>query len=298
MLTTRTETLAEGVTIHMGDAREIVPTLSARADMVMTSPPYGQQRDYGQKIGDWRALVSGALAGIQDGGNTQVLVNLGLIHRDSEVVPYWEPFICDMRAAGWRFFGWYVWDQGPGLPMNSSGRLAPAHEFVFHFNRTSRKPNKIVPCTHAGKRKTGAGLRNVDGTMQGWSANCLRHQEFRIGDSVVRAMRANHSGGIEAGHPAVFPIALPRELIASYTDPGEMVVDPFMGSGTTGVAAVKIGRRFTGIEIEPAYFDIARQRISAALSAPDMFVESPRAPRAEAAELPLNTTGRQRTVSR
>lgn len=292
MLTTRTEILAEGVTIHMGDAREIVPTLPA-PDMVMTSPPYGQQRDYGQKIGDWRALVSGALAGIQDGGDTQVFVNLGLIHRDGEVVPYWEPFLGDMRAAGWRFFGWYVWDQGPGLPGDWAGRLAPAHEFVFHFNRTSRKPNKIVPCTHGGRsRGTKSGLRAVDGTITGWSATDLRTQEFRIGDSVVRAMRHKHVGGIEAGHPAVFPIALPRDLIASYTDPGEMVVDPFMGSGTTGVAAVKIGRRFTGIEIEPAYFDIARQRISAALAAPDMFIESPRAAHAEAVELPLDTTGR------
>jgi DNA modification methylase len=287
-----TETLAEGVTIHMGDAREIAPTLP-HADMVMTSPPYGQQRDYGQKIGDWRALVSGALAGIQDGGNTQVLVNLGLIHRDGEVVPYWEPFLGDMRAAGWRFFGWYVWDQGPGLPGHWNGRLAPAHEFVFHFNRTSRKPNKIVPCTQAGRtqQRTSSGLRRADGTIRSWCATDLTTQEFRIGDSVVRAMRYKPVRGIAPGHPAVFPVTLPHDLIASYTDPGEMVIDPFMGSGTTGVAAVKIGRRFTGIEIEPAYFDIARQRISAALAAPDMFIESPRLLRAETAELPFNTTG-------
>ena len=285
----------------MGDAREIMPSLPARAAMVMTSPPYGQKRDYGQKIGDWRSLVSGALAGIQDRGDTQVLVNLGLIHRDGEVVPYWEPFIADMRAAGWRFFGWYVWDQGPGLPGDWVGRLAPAHEFVFHFNRASRKPNKIVPCTHAGRSRGGSsGLREVDGTPGRWSHTDLKTQEFRMGDSVIRVMRerSKTGGGIGPGHPAVFPIALPRDLIASYTDPGEMVVDPFMGSGTTGVAAVKTGRRFTGIEIEPAYFDIARQRISAALAAPDMFIERPRAPRADAAdaaELPLNEPDKHET---
>ena len=85
-------------------------------------------------------------------------------------------------------------------------------------------------------------------------------------------------------------MALPRDLRASYTDRGEMVLDPFMGSGTTGVAAVKIGRRFTGIEIEPKYFDIARARITDALARPDLFVEQPA--RAEKpAELDL-TTGR------
>ena len=56
-----------------------------------------------------------------------------------------------------------------------------------------------------------------------------------------------------------------------------MILDPFMGSGTTGVAAVKLGRKFIGIEIEPKYFDIACKRISDALKQPDMFVEQPKA---------------------
>jgi len=57
---------------------------------------------------------------------------------------------------------------------------------------------------------------------------------------------------------------------------GRTILDPFMGSGTTGVAAVKLGRRFIGIEIEPKYFDIACRRIQAALDAPDLFIERPK----------------------
>ena len=56
----------------------------------------------------------------------------------------------------------------------------------------------------------------------------------------------------------------------------ETILDPFMGSGTTGVAAVKLGRKFIGIEIEPKYFDIACRRISEALKQPDMFIEKPK----------------------
>ena len=81
----------------------------------------------------------------------QVLVNLGLIHRDNEVIPYWDGWQAWMRSQGWRRFAWYVWDQGPGMPGDWQGRLAPSFEFVFHFNRESRKPNKIVPCKHAGQ---------------------------------------------------------------------------------------------------------------------------------------------------
>ena len=61
---------------------------------------------------------------------------------------------------------------------------------------------------------------------------------------------------------------------------GHTILDPFMGSGTTGVACVKLGRKFIGIEIEPKYFDIACRRIEAAYAQPDFFVQSP-APKAE-----------------
>lgn len=60
------------------------------------------------------------------------------------------------------------------------------------------------------------------------------------------------------------------------TTRGQTILDPFMGSGTTGVAAVKLGRKFIGIEIEPKYFDIACRRISEALKQPDMFIEKPK----------------------
>jgi hypothetical protein len=71
-------------------------------------------------------------------------VNIGLIHRDGEWVPYWEGWIEWMRSAGWRRFGWYVWDQGWGLPGDWNGRLAPSHEFIFHFNHVAGLLRKTV----------------------------------------------------------------------------------------------------------------------------------------------------------
>lgn len=73
-------------------------------------------------------------------------------------------------------------------------------------------------------------------------------------------------------HPTEKPVQLMRAVV-SWT--AGVVLDPFMGSGTTGVAAVKLGRKFIGIEIEPKYFDIACKRISEALKQPDMFIERP-----------------------
>jgi DNA modification methylase len=270
----RVETIGDA-TLLLGDCRELIEGVGA-VDAVVTSPPYAQQRDYGAKIGDWRALVCGAITSIVDAGSTQVLVNLGLVHRDGEVVPYWQSLIDDMRAVGWRHFGWYVWDQGPGLPGDWNGRLAPSHEWIFHFNRSAVKPNKIVPCTHAGKsRGTKSGLRGANGIIAVWSADDLTTQPYRIADSVIRTDRHKHVGGIESGHPAIFPVSLPHELIQSFTQPGDAVCDPFAGSGTTGVACARLGRRFIGIEIEERYFDIACRRIEAAQAQKDLFVHAP-----------------------
>ena len=76
-------------------------------------------------------------------------------------------------------------------------------------------------------------------------------------------------------HQMQKPIAL-MEWCIGFTD-GRIILDPFMGSGTTGVAAIKLGRKFIGIEIEPLYFEISCRRISAALAQPDLFIEPPRA---------------------
>lgn len=98
-----------------------------RAALLFTSPPYGNQRDYTTGGGtDWDALMQGVFQHLDaamrlDG---QMLVNLGLIHRDSEWIPYWAGWLDWMRARGWRRFGLYTWDQGPGLPGDWNGRLA------------------------------------------------------------------------------------------------------------------------------------------------------------------------------
>lgn len=76
-------------------------------------------------------------------------------------------------------------------------------------------------------------------------------------------------------HPHQKPVWLAEHFITRIPD-ATIIVDPFMGSGTTGVAAVKLGRQFTGIELEPKYFDIACRRISEAMKQPDLFIQQPK----------------------
>jgi len=83
-------------------------------------------------------------------------------------------------------------------------------------------------------------------------------------------------------HPAKFPFELANRIIKLYSKEGDLILDPFMGSGTTGVACAKMGRKFIGIELEPKYFDIACKRIEEAYAQPDMFVEPPKKAKQEA----------------
>jgi len=241
-------------TIYLGDCREIITNIG-EVDLVFTSPPYGAQREYTIGSFDWDHLVPPAIS--VSPRCAQVIVNLGLIHKNGEIVQYWQTLVDAMRVAGFRFFGWYVWDQGDGLPGNWNGRLAPSHEWLFHFNVEAKQPNKWIKTQ--GRPASGTGLRRPDGSRSGISSPDKCGQPFKIPDSVVRVYREMQRIW---GHPAPFPSDLPSHIIKTYSASGDKVLDPFMGSGTTLVAAKNLGRKSIGIEIEERYCEIAAQRLS------------------------------------
>ncbi len=251
-------------TLYLGDCLDIVNFLEDNINVVISSPPYAKQRDYEGREFNWNEIMSifYRISGTED---IQYLINLGLFYREGECVEYWRDWVDKMKSEGLRFFGWYVWDKQYGLPGNWNGRLAPAHEFIFHFNKKAKKLNKVFVCRRAGEDTTkgSTGMRQKNGKMTGWNHRGKVTQDFKIGDSVIRRHR-HMTRGIEVEHPAVFSISFVSELIASFSSEEEIVLDPFMGSGSTGVACMDLGRKFLGIEIEEKYFDIACKRIETA----------------------------------
>ncbi|MCK9994189.1 MAG: hypothetical protein Dbin4_02709 [Alphaproteobacteria bacterium] len=233
-----------------------------KADLCFTSPPYGQQRDYKNGgIADWDALMEGVFSILPVKDDAQVLVNLGLIHRDCEWVPYWETWIEWMRTAEWRRFGWYVWDQGPGLPGDWNGRLAPSHEFIFHFNRVAERARKTKEKLAASIQYNdhGNGMRKKNGQMSGVSSPEASLQTHKVPDSVIRVMR-HKARGIETEHPAVFPVNLASEIITAFSDVGDICYEPFTGSGSQILAADKNGRACYGMDLAPSYVDLSIRR--------------------------------------
>ena len=234
-----------------------------KAELCFTSPPYGQQRDYTtegkEKCADWDGLMRGVFGNLPMTDAGQVLVNLGLIHREGEWIPYWDGWIEWMRGQGWRRFGWYVWDKLAGMPGDWCGRFAPSFEFIWHFNREAVRPIKWVECKDAGRVVQGR-TRGKDGNLRIHTAskNGDAVQSHKIPDDVIRCVPAK---GIDNQHPAVFPLSLADSFVKSW--PGS-VYDPFLGSGTTLIAAENLGRRCYGIEISPAYTAVVLERFKTA----------------------------------
>jgi len=233
-----------------------------KADLCFKSPPYDKQRDYTDESKgiEWIDLMRGVFANLPMANAGQVLVNLGLIHRDREWVPYWDPWIEWMRGQGWRRFGWYVWDQGAGLMGNWNGRLGPSHEFVFHFNKEAIQPDKFVETKESsrlGKKKGSPGQRGKDGTVKEMYSVDKCGQATKIPDSVIRVSRNATIDMARNNHPATYPIQFPAFGMQCW--PG-LAYEPFSGSGTTIIAAEQLKRRCFAMEISPQYVDVAVTR--------------------------------------
>ena len=114
---------------------------------------------------------------------------------------------------------------------------------------------------HLRKDGSSTALRKADGTVNGWSAACTPIQETKIPDAVIRIMR--HKGKIGQGidHPAVFPVALPQHVLETYSEAGDIVFEPFCGSGSTLLAAQRRGRVVRAVEIAPEYVDVTVKRV-------------------------------------
>ncbi len=238
-----------GWTMHRGDCLEIMATLE-QVDHVITDPPYEAEahtkarralKDSTQKRGarntgkvrriDQPLEIS--FGAITEADRTRVSAMLsGLTSR-------WTIAFCQIEAVGaWRTamvgggLEWVrggVWRKPNGAPQFTGDRPGQGSECLAIAHRPGRK------------RWNGGGRHAF------WDVPLDHHA----------------GGGGQAEHPTMKPIALMLALVADFTDPDETILDPFAGSGTTGVAALRLGRRFVGIERDSRYFALACERLRA-----------------------------------
>lgn len=248
----RIEQLAEGVTLYCGDCREILPTLG-KVDAVVTDPPY-----VGLK-GNFDHFKTNNLATCRI--TTRGVGDLWGASFD------WLPAAKALADRALIIFCGYA---DVALLKNAADLDGWLITWAFENSPPSVRNTPWFRNEFAWVLKTGTATWRKIPTV-------IRHPKLNAGCAGSPERILNDDG--TAAHPTQKPVAV---VSALFCPEFRTVLDPFMGSGTTGVASVKLGRYFIGIERDPKYFDIACRRIQAALDAPDMFVEPPKPAKQEA----------------
>lgn len=230
-----------------------------RAELLFTSPPYSDIRDYngGKELSP--SHLSEFVPAYREYCDYFV-VNLGLQNVDGGVNPYWDYYISAAKAANLKLLAWNVWDKLMVGQVGNQMKMFPTrHEWLLVFgpkakdlNPTwNKRPENVVKQVSATLRRQKDGSTKV--STQGDCSNTLKKME-----SVVQMHP--ELGEIRHKHPATFPVGLPLEFIMAMTEEGDIVCEPFSGSGTTIMACESSGRRCRAMEIDPAYVDVAVKR--------------------------------------
>jgi DNA modification methylase len=257
--------------IYCGECSEGMSHLPADSiPMWITSPPYDSLRAYKGYTFPFEAIAR-QLWRITAPGGAGVWVVADETKNGSESGTSFRQALYFM-GLGFNLHDTMIY-QTPKPPMNDN-RYQASFEYMFVFSKGKvRTFNPImVESTYAG-HKTRARYRQENGNLDD------RFHEKPIGDTKVKEniwrFTSGHSKSthddIAHNHPAIFPEALARDHILSWSNPGDLVFDPMAGSGTVAKMAYLTGRNFLGFEISQEYTDLARRRVELAMSQPALF---------------------------
>lgn len=253
------------VSIYNGDCLEFLKQQPDESvDLVITSPPYCMNRAYENPADDVNTfkekhehIFEELYRVVKTGGS--ICWQVGYHVSNSCVIPLdfivYEIFSRLSRTKKYPLIlrNRIIWTFGHGL--NSTNRFSGRHEVILWFTKGNGKVFNLdavrVPQKYPGKKY-------YKGPHKGeYSGNPLGKNPSDVWD--IPNVKANHVE--KTVHPCQFPVAIPRRLIKALSNPGDVVLDMFLGSGSTAVASILEKRYFIGSEIEPSYFAIAKERI-------------------------------------
>ena len=234
-------------------------------DLTITSPPYDNLRSYNDDIdkswneGVWKSIIKELYRVTKDGGVVVWVVGDATI-KGSETGTSFKQALYGMEC-GFRLHDTMIWNKGSFTAVGAlKTRYAQVFEYMFIFSKGKIKSfNPIIDRINKTKGVIRGRLRQKDGEMRNMSTSGKKRrllgQRFNIWNQPPY-------GGNRSGHPAPFPEQLANDHIISWSNEGDLVYDPFMGSGTTAKMSLINGRDFIGSELSSEYCDIISERIA------------------------------------
>lgn len=234
--------------IHVGDCRQILPQKPAAfADMVIADPPYGDTSlEWDTVVDGWIDAVARSL---KPNGSLWVFGSMRFL----------APVIQELTAKGFKYSQDIVWEKQNGTGFHND-RFRRVHEHAVMFYRGAW--GDVHHDTQFTNDATAKTVRRKTRPTHTGNINAGHYVSEDGGPKMMRSVLQIRNTHGKAVHPTQKPIDLLRPLIRYSCPPGGMVLSPFAGSGSDGVAAVAEGRQFVGCELSPEYAAIAEARIA------------------------------------
>lgn len=279
--------------IHCGDSRTMSKVDDGSVQLIVTSPPYNVGKEYaahrdGMEFQEYLEFLNTVwhecFRVLCRGG--RIAINVANTWR-KPYLPLNAYIARQMIDLGFQMRGEIIWVKGASAGIStawgsfaraSNPTLRDIHEYILVFSKESFRLEE----THG----TASGIENLE--FVEWTKSVWRSPQDEVanlGDSIwtfeTQSKRRNGSNGVD--HPTPFPLDLPLRLILLYTNIGDTVLDPFMGSGTTALAAKLAQRHYVGYELSPEYCAYAHERLTALALPPVMQERLTRQARQKAA---------------
>lgn len=259
--------------IH-GDCLEVLRDFpDGKVNFIVTSPPYADNRKktYGgvpiKEYVDWFLPISEQLKRVLDPKGSFIL-NIKERAVNGERGTYVYNLVLSMRKQGWFWIDDYVWHKKNTYPGKWPNRFRDAWEHCYHFAKAKKftmyQKTVMVPIGKWAKKRLSKlsdtdKRRDESKTLSGFGKNVSKwiDRKYVYPDNVLHlATECSNKN-----HSATFPLDLPKWFIELFTKEGDIVLDPFIGSGTTALAALELGRHYIGIELMKQYYQLALDRI-------------------------------------
>ena len=245
--------------IHGDCLAELRKIAEGSIDLTVTSPPYDNLRTYngnndlwGEHV--WKAVIEELYTVTKQGGVVVWVVGDATI-KGSETGTSFKQALW-AKECGFNLHDTMMWRKPNPMPYIKRDTYTPAFEYMFVFSKSKPKTFNLIreDCKYAGKI-VKTHTTNPESIRKPNKTNPTNATKIKsnVWDYVV--------AGTNYGHPAIFPEQLAHDHIISWSNERDTVLDPFIGSGTTGKMAKQLRRNFIGIELDETYYNIAKERI-------------------------------------